>query len=327
MTPEDKRRLTRDRLCFKCEKPGHIARNCRSGDGSCQNNGRRGKLSTARGGYKNPMKLNAILREPSTGDELEEIIQSLEAVNFVEAPGDNVNSDLTDSEESSTYSEMTKEEYMTVQILTGAERAEKFYENVKEGYWINVARTEVNFGEAESNSQQLVACRTNELNYLKNFRAQVFHLVQAVKQQVNDIESARVLGLQRSQQYKDQLASNVEYLPKLEKQYRIINTLSNIKEDQLKGLQEAENVARTDHPRHSELAWSFCYTNSCPIHRSTKEGSGYWPKKKKPVYWEQEPRCRATVIDTQFKTQASTSIGPHLDSGIKVRPMQQNQDK
>jgi hypothetical protein len=77
----------------------------------------------------------------------------------------------------------------------------------------------------------------------------------------------------------------------------ILNTLalsyskgvSNVKEDQLKGLQEAENVAGTDHPRHSELAWSLCYTDSCSIHRSTKEGSRYWPRKKKPIYWEQEP--------------------------------------
>lgn len=66
------------------------------------------------------MKLTAILRGSSTGDELEKIIQSLEAVNFVETPGDDMNSDSTDSDESSTCSEMTREEYMTVQILTGA---------------------------------------------------------------------------------------------------------------------------------------------------------------------------------------------------------------
>lgn len=84
--------------------------------------------------------------------------------------GDNANRDLTDSEESSTCSEMTKEKYMTVQILTGAETAEKFYKDVKEGYWNNVARTQVNFCDAEHNSQQLVACKMNELDHLKAYR-------------------------------------------------------------------------------------------------------------------------------------------------------------
>jgi hypothetical protein len=58
----------------------------------------------------------------------------------------------------------------------------------------------------------------------------------------------------------------------------------------------------TDHPRHVELAWSFCYTDSCSIHRSSKEGSGYWPRKRKPVYWEQEPGYsinRSTTSDRQ----------------------------
>jgi plasmid maintenance system killer protein len=322
MAPQDKRRSTQYRLCFNCGKPGHIARNCRSGAGNRQNNGRRGKLSAGRGV---PVKLNAVLRGPSTGDELEEVIRRLQAVNFAEPPSDDVSCVIPDSEESSTCSEMTGEEYMTVQILTGAETAEKFYEDLKEAYWNNVARTQVNFLEAESNSQELVACKTNELEYLKAYRTQVFYLVQAVKQQIN--ERSRV-GIQRSRQYWDQLANNLEYLPRLEHQYQIIKKLSNIKEVQLRGIQKAENVAKMDHPRHSELAWSFCYTDSCSIHHSTKEGSGYWPKKKKPVYWEQAPRYRATVIDTQFKDQGtSMSIGPHLDSGIGVGSMQNNQDK
>lgn len=70
-------------------------------------------------------------------------------------------------------------------------------------------------------------------------------------------------------------------------------------ENKLKKLREEENVARIDHPRHVELAWSLCYTDSCTIHSSSKIGSGYWPKKIKPVYWERKPRYSANTTVAQ----------------------------
>jgi hypothetical protein len=153
--------------------------------------------------------------------------------------------------------------------------------------WQNSNETQ-KFWDVENDYQQLVACRMNELSHLEDYRLQVFYLVQAVKQQVNEAESASVLGIQRSQQYQDRLTSNREYLPQLEDRYKTIKYFTDIKGEEVKGLQEAENVARTDHPRHVELAWSFCYTNSCSIHRSSKERSGYWPRKRKSVYWEEQ---------------------------------------
>jgi hypothetical protein len=35
----------------------------------------------------------------------------------------------------------------------------------------------------------------------------------------------------------------------------------------------------TRHPKHNQLSWTACYTDSCQTHRSEKEGSGWYPRK------------------------------------------------
>lgn len=157
----------------------------------------------------------------------------------------------------------------------------------------------------EGSSRQMVSVKTQELESLQDYRLGVFHLIQAVKQQVAETDSAAELGIRRSQQYRDRFAENVDYLPKLEHTYKHIKELMTLQECELKGLREAENVARIDHPRHAELAWSFCYTDSCSIHISSKQGSGYWPKKKKAVYWDQKPRYSiAKTADAEADQQS-----------------------
>jgi hypothetical protein len=134
------------------------------------------------------------LQEPPSNEAFEEVTQSMEAISLVETLGIDVNSEPSDTE-SSVGSEMSREGFMTAQILAGAETAKQ--------------------------------------------------------------------------------------------------------ENKLKKLREEENVARIDHPRHVELAWSLCYTDSCTIHSSSKIGSGYWPKKIKPVYWERKPRYSANTTVAQ----------------------------
>lgn len=37
-------------------------------------------------------------------------------------------------------------------------------------------------------------------------------------------------------------------------------------------------IAATTQDSHASLSWTACYEDSCPIHRSDKDGSGWWPK-------------------------------------------------
>jgi hypothetical protein len=48
---------------------------------------------------------------------------------------------------------------------------------------------------------------------------------------------------------------------------------------------ENGNVAETDHPRHAELNWRSCYTDSCEAHYERKDNESHFPGKHLPVYW------------------------------------------
>jgi hypothetical protein len=49
------------------------------------------------------------------------------------------------------------------------------------------------------------------------------------------------------------------------------------------------------YPSHGSFNWAFCYEDTCPIHRSDKEGAGYWPKPPRgwlKPRWELMPGSR-----------------------------------
>lgn len=95
MSPQERDNHMKNKTCFRCGKPGHMARNCHSGKSNGKSYGRKGQLNaTIKGPYNGPMQLNATRINP---DEWEEVTQSMDAVTFVETEGNDVNSDSTDS--------------------------------------------------------------------------------------------------------------------------------------------------------------------------------------------------------------------------------------
>jgi hypothetical protein len=305
LSPQERQKHMQERTCFNCGKTGHMARNCKANGGQRRNTGRRRELNatalTGKNEYSGLMQLNATMSGPLSAtlkeelpsdDEFEQVTQSLEAVGFVENLGNDVNSESSDNE-SSVCSEMSREEFMTAQVLAGAETARTFHNTNWKDYENEITKTAGKYPNTQGDSKQLIAWKVEDLDDLGDYRLLTYHLIQAVKQQISETQDAETLGIRRSQQYQDKLASNIDFLPELEGKYRDIKLLTAKRENELKKLREEENVARIDHPRHAELAWSFCYTDSCTIHNSSKIGSGYWPKKIKPVYWERKPRYSA----------------------------------
>jgi hypothetical protein len=184
---------------------------------------------------------------------------------------------------------MIWQSYTTAQILAGSETAENFLEDVRREYWENVAKMQERFWDVQGDPRELVAFKNSELSQLQEYGRQLFHLIQAVKRQLGE-ESAVLPGKQRNPQYRDRLEKNAGYLPRLEDQYSSIKSLADIKRGELRRLEDAEDVAKASHPRHAELAWGFCYTDTCSTHLSSKEHCGYWPKRKTSIYWDYEPR-------------------------------------
>lgn len=236
-------------------------------------------------------------RGPFSTEDLEDITRRLEAIKAKAVEADTDSDDFTDddvsltgSESSSTCSEITWKAYTTTQILSGAETVEKFLKDSRDEYWNNVAKMQERFWDVQGESRQLVAFKTSELSHLQEYRQQLFHLIQVVKRQLSRKENAAMINIQRSQNYQSRLASNAEYLPRLQDQYFSIKSFTDTKQDELQRLEEAEDVARSSHPRHLELAWIFCYTDTCSIHRLSKEHFGYWPRKRKAIYWDHEPK-------------------------------------
>ena len=234
LTPQEKQKHMQERLCFNCGKPGHMARNCKSGKGRDRNNtGRRRELNVAtRQEFTGPMQLNATGVEGSFtplelkdafvnvplgedmqlnatqqasdwGDDFETINQSLAAVKFVETEGNDVNSESTDNEDkedSSSGSEMSREEFMTAQILAGAKGARKFY---NDEYAVNTGKTQYEFRNTPDDPWMHIARMYKELDHLGEYKLYTFHLVEAVEQQVAETDDAATLGITRSQQYQD----------------------------------------------------------------------------------------------------------------------------
>ena len=64
-------------------------------------------------------------------------------------------------------------------------------------------------------------------------------------------------------------------------------------------LGDKDNVARTDHPKHGQLWWRACYTNSCPLHYASKKREGCFPDREEPVYWTNGYEGQDTPLSSQ----------------------------
>lgn len=312
MPPQVRQKHMQDRTCFNCGKTGHMARNCRSG-GQQKGHGKHqinATMTSGRGGYNGRMQVNATTRGPTIqindethdsmaawGDDepFEEINQSLAAVTFVETEGNDVNSESSDeTDESDITEEMSQDERMTLEVMSGEKSAEDYQKRITERYESQLKTADTTFWRSKTSSQWLVAKESAKYETIQEYRFSLFHLVQAVKQQIRETQYAEERGIQRRKFYQDRLAANLDYLPKLEKMYRDAKDKGDKKKEEVVQCRKEEDVARIDHPRHAAMGWSFCYTDSCSIHRSSKEDAGYYPNTKRAVYWEVFPRNMTT---------------------------------
>ena len=66
-----------------------------------------------------------------------------------------------------------------------------------------------------------------------------------------------------------------------------------VHEDKEASGKDAAKKRDASQPKHAMLSWTGCYDDSCPTHRSEKEGSGWFPqgqkekrRNKKPTWWK-----------------------------------------
>jgi hypothetical protein len=374
ISSQEKQDRMQKKLCFNCGKPGHMARNCRSGGDSLRgprNKGRRGQLNATfrgRGGYDttepdqeekthwdNVMRLNVasggfalgtypvpegesgsrippnvvdkLVRKwtkqdddkESRGDdtpvqlwnrtaspspeasepEYENVDQSPEAATFVENLGEDPEDD-SNSEYSSAPSEITESEYRTTQILAGVELANTYYGESRSRTHKQAEELDKQYGDTSDDLRVHMNYLSKKIKIIVEYKSELAILDVAIDKQIREMEQAHQMDFIRSQQFQDKLAANIDFqknhlTPERAKQAKLYLALRNELED----LRENENVAKIDHPRHEELAWSFCYTDSCTIHHSSKQGSGYWPKKRTPVYWAERTVSRTAEKKVQ----------------------------
>jgi hypothetical protein len=306
-----------------------MEQNCLPADENGQPNRRRWGFDVAERRANND-PVNAAPRGPFSVEDLEHITRRLEAIKVAEAVkvadgyGSETDSNDSTSDDASLMgnetlrigSEITWEAHTTAQILSGADTAGKHLEEVRDTYWNNVGKMQERFWDVHGDPRELIAFKTSELDHLQEYRRQLLHLIRVVRRQLGRKESVVAFGIQRSQQYQDRLASNTEYLPRLEDQHYRIKRLTDIKQDELKKLEEAEDVARATHPRHAELAWIFCYTHTCAAHRLSKERFGYWPMKKKAIYWDHESRTGSIEITHERKLRFDTGKSKLRNDGL-----------
>jgi hypothetical protein len=308
-----------EKLCFNCGKPGHMARNCRSGR-SQKPARRRGELNVAtrgRGsydvtdtpGFKEQMQLNATnfigycpeapKHRKGEDSDYEDVNQSLAAVGFVENLGsDDEDNESATSELSSSPSEITEHEYRTAHILAGTEKAQTYFEASRKAHHEAMEKLELKYGDYFDDCRIHINYLKDKLDAMGSYRYELMNLDNAIDRQVQEMRQSGEIGITRSQQYQDKLTDNLDFQTRMLRKERSGQLkLKDVVQDELENLRKRENVASTDHPRHGELSWSFCYTDSCSIHRSSKSGSGYWPRRKTPVYWG-----KPTISTTAPKT-------------------------
>ena len=69
--------------------------------------------------------------------------------------------------------------------------------------------------------------------------------------------------------------------------------LSRKQRHKLQGTTPRGTIAATKQDSHAGMSWTACYEDTCTIHRSDKEGSGWWPKGPKA-----QKMCVLRTIET-----------------------------
>ena len=104
----------------------------------------------------------------------------------------------------------------------------------------------------------------------------------------NDGRSEADAAIRRSQQYVEAFTQNVDYMRELRNRLAVCRQVRIECEGEIRKLNGARDVTMIDHPRHAELAWSFCWNHACIVHYSSKIDGDYWPRRKGPVFFDDD---------------------------------------
>ena len=278
---QEKQRRQKERLCYNCGKSGHMARNCKPGKHFKNGKGRQGRNATLRGNSESMFACATMQEEPEQ-DGFVMIAQTLETVTLGSDDEEQTEDSATDSEQPD---EISSEEYTRLSILGGTNTAEELYQAAVANYETCQNVIGVTYLDSPMEDEDKVRMHEKMIDLIATHRIDIGAIKWAVEEQITENRYANEIGVNRSQQYQDKLEANREYLPVLKAAWEHLLNLKIKEARKIAELRNQSDVTRIDHPEHGKLTWVACYTNACVIHQGAKENSGFWPHRRKPVYW------------------------------------------
>ena len=194
-------------------------------------------------------------------------------------------SPVQDASDSEILEEMSEEDLIQLQILSGEKSAMQWADVLETRHEQRVQELETYYHDktAEQSDDRLELFKKT-LDAEIDFRVKLFYVTQAVETQVKQATEVATIPNKRSQQYQDMLAANMDSTEYLAAINRNIKRRRELLKKSIRELRVHEDVTRTDHPRHKELMWTACDTDTCATHYY-KKMDGYFPKDVEPVYW------------------------------------------
>jgi hypothetical protein len=232
-----------------------------------------------------PMQVNATGWGTAEAEEFVVVTQDLDTMTIAETEETNPDDASIGTEESD--STISEEGHRAAQILAGQATAFEYFMESQDKQTRKFLELQQKYIHQEPmESIVKLGFLQDKLEVMSDYRYEILNIKNIVEEQAKETDLVREFrdeGMVRSQQYQDKARLNQLLIPVISGELIRSRAAAKIIKDEIERLRDNENVAKIDHPRHAELAWSFCYTDSCTIHRSSKDGAGYWPNRKRPV--------------------------------------------
>jgi hypothetical protein len=284
---KNKERQLKERLCFNCSKPGHLARECKQPKRKGER--RPGKQLnatwTGRFGYSTPKEINASLgTEP-----IEWEVTNQEIEKFRLSAGDDAGSDSDDTWEMESLTTSEQEEYD--ELVKESPILEKDKD------WV-VKRVKAHQEEMremkrihDENVKELDTYYQGKKDALNEIQERLGFKGKGKETDVME-EVCTKLDLKNTF-YQVQMVSP-DPKETREKQQRATTRFEELSKEQESTIPGYENgnIAEADHPWHRWLLWDHCYTNSCQTHLESKKRHFHFPHARLPVYAQQHDVAR-----------------------------------
>lgn len=258
LRPQERERRFKEKLCFQCGKPGHIARDCGENKGRFRKqNAKRQAYATNTGRKSGPRKGQIYAtgqgKVPTGLDE-----NRLDEESQVESSGD--------------------WEHVFHEGLEKALLGDKLDSSSEDSDWNLDSPVSAEFLTPEERKERVELIReTNQLTWKKQDLDARW--AQQTKENIlRKREKARIEAEKEEQERALHCMAVNQAHKEMEQRWA----------DKQRRLEDPNNVARTDHPRHAELAWSACYTKECRVHLDAKTGANYFPRRREAVFWPEE---------------------------------------